>query len=851
MMCHTTPTSPGPRNPYGSFLEDELLAGNTIVGAMTVAEPLDSDGDGFTNLAEILARTFPGDPSDFPIASAPNISVSPTTLAFGAVNTGANKAMTVTVSNTGNAALTVSGVTLTGSLDFSLQSPPATPFSVAANGSVTLSAQYAPTGIGADSGSIVIASDDPDSPSASVSLSGTGAASALAASPLALDFGQITVGSSKSLLVTINNTGTSAGTVTSLTLGGSADFALGAAAPATPFTVSPGSSVTVPVNYTPGVAGAASGSLQIGTDSTSTPTLTVSLAGTGGVPQTAVIGMTPSSLAFGQVPVGTSKSMMVTIGNIGNAAFSVSALALSGSTDFALAAGAPATPFSVAPGAQVTVPVVYTASNEGNDSGALQITSNATNQTQVSVTLAGGGITSHLSLAPTAQDFGTVMVGSSASRTVTVTNSGGLAASVTVVSFSGSADFDLGAGAPATPFTLAANASVILPLVFAPSAAGPASGQLNLASDDPKSPLLTTALSGNGSAPPVAAPNIAVNPSALAFGKVAAGSTGTLSVTIQNTGNAVLTVGSLAVSGSADFALDPAVPAAPFLVAAGASVSVTILYLPAAAGADTGALQIASDDADTPTAAVSLTGEGTQSALGVSPASLSFGSITVGASKTLSVRVTNSGNASAAITVVAITGNSAFTLNSAVPSMPATVAAGASVDIAVNYTPAAEGSHTGTLEISSSDPRTPQWSVALDGSAVKPSTTEPVRLNIGRFSVTKEIEKRGEAVQIRLSVNNIGKVDQPRPATVTGRQNNVTIYNQTMTVSDPIGGRATTHSFPSYTPQTNGEITWTVTLQDDDADRDWAMARTKVKLHEDEEGDEHDERDLVSRPRRS
>lgn len=37
-----------------------------FVEALKAIEPIDSDGDGFSNSEEITARTFPGDPSDHP-----------------------------------------------------------------------------------------------------------------------------------------------------------------------------------------------------------------------------------------------------------------------------------------------------------------------------------------------------------------------------------------------------------------------------------------------------------------------------------------------------------------------------------------------------------------------------------------------------------------------------------------------------------------------------------------------------------------------------------------------------------------------------------------------------------------
>jgi hypothetical protein len=59
-LCHPGGDT-GSYNPYGT---DFLDAGSNTA-AFAAIENLDSDGDGFTNIVEINARTFPGDPSSF------------------------------------------------------------------------------------------------------------------------------------------------------------------------------------------------------------------------------------------------------------------------------------------------------------------------------------------------------------------------------------------------------------------------------------------------------------------------------------------------------------------------------------------------------------------------------------------------------------------------------------------------------------------------------------------------------------------------------------------------------------------------------------------------------------------
>ena len=88
-------------------------------------------------------------------------------------------------------------------------------------------------------------------------------------------------GQTKNLSVTLGNTGNANCTVSALTKSGSADFSYGAGAPVAPFTITPGSSVVVPISYTPSNVGADSGGLQIASNDPANPSVVVALSGTG------------------------------------------------------------------------------------------------------------------------------------------------------------------------------------------------------------------------------------------------------------------------------------------------------------------------------------------------------------------------------------------------------------------------------------------------------------------------------------------------------------------------------------------------------------------------------------------
>lgn len=280
-LCHPSGTSSF--NDYANDLRANGIS-TSANAAFTAVEPLDSDRDGFTNLAEIRALTFPGLASSFPVVTAPRIAVSPTSVSFGTVTVGASASQAVTVSNTGNASLTVSSVARCTGTSTEFSASPAGPFTVAAGARATVTVSYAPGAAGTDSGCFQIASNDGATGTVQVAVSGTGQTAVLApriaVSPTSLSFGTVTVGSSASQTTTVSNAGTADLLVSSVApcTGTSAEFA---ASPTGPFTVAAGGSQTVTVAYAPTSAGTDAGCFQVASNDAATGTVSVAVSGAG------------------------------------------------------------------------------------------------------------------------------------------------------------------------------------------------------------------------------------------------------------------------------------------------------------------------------------------------------------------------------------------------------------------------------------------------------------------------------------------------------------------------------------------------------------------------------------------
>ncbi len=334
-------------------------------------------------------------------------------------------------------------------------------------------------------------------------------------------------------------------------------------------------------------------------------------------------------------------------------------------------------------------------------------------------------------------------------------------------------------------------------------------------------------LVGNLLDPLDVAPDIAVAPPEINFGEVDLGTSATGGeVTITNTGNEILTVSSLTFSGDPVFSLGQSTPATPFNIAPDGAQVVGVVYTPNAAGMDIGALEIASNDPDTPVASVDLVGEGVAStaecAPSVVPTSLAFGEVLVTNSLELPVTLTNNGQGSCNVDVSVPTCiDGEFLLTS-----PASfdLPAGESSIVTVSYTPVNEGQDQCRIDIGTQGN---DLTVPMSGTGV---LTLPTDLDITAFRATPKVRlSSGNPVSMSITIKNRGTEQGRGVLTVTGLQNGVEFVHQVLSVFDPVGGRATTIRLQFYLPTATGLINWTATLQDGDPDLDVKTTTTLVK----------------------
>jgi len=525
----------------------------------------------------------------------PQCQVSPTSLDFSTVNVGYASNQTFTITNAGGGTLT--GSTSESCAPYSIVSGGGS-YSLEAGQSRAVTVRFAPTSTGTNNCFVSLGTSCP-----SVYCTGSGQNSQCQVSPTSLDFGAVNVGSSADRTFTITNTG--GGTLTGSVsesfahysiISGGGSYSLGA-----------GQSRSVSVQFSPTSSGTISCTISTGTSCSD-----VSCSGHAiGSTQCQV---SPTSLDFGTVNVGSSADRTFTITNTGGGT-------LTGSTSescshYSIVSGGGS--YSLGAGQSRTVMVRFAPTSSGTKTCSI-----ITGASCSSVGCSGHAIEStQCQVSPTSLDFGTVNVGSSADRTFTITNTGG--GTLTGSTSESCSHYSIVSGGGS--YSLGAGQSRTVMVRFAPTSSGTKTCSIITGAS-----CSSVGCSGHA----IESTQCQVSPTSLDFGTVNVGSSADRTFTITNTGGGTLT-GSTSescshysiVSGGGSYSLG-----------AGQSRTVMVRFAPTSSGTKT-----CSIITGTSCSGVSCSGVGQETPqCQVSPTSLDFGSINVGSASNQTFTITNAG----------------------------------------------------------------------------------------------------------------------------------------------------------------------------------------------------------------
>jgi hypothetical protein len=391
---------------FGSWYKDDIKIVNPGGLSYTLSGAL-----------EIGSNSSGGQPPP-PTTSNPDILLSVASLSFGEVEIGQSSSQSLTISNTGNAPLSVTGVSVSeGSFAVS---PTAT--TISAGSSQSLNVTFSPQSAGSQQATLTLASNDPDEASLTVSLSGEGTpppAPDIAVSPTTLDFGQLTEGQSASRVLTVSNAGTAPLSVTNI-VPGDLQYTVSSET----FTLSPGSSRDGTVTFTPLAGRTPASTLTIVSNDPDTPVLIADLVATvGGVEGDPRISVFPASLNFGTVTLGQSKNLTLLVSNQGGSNLHALNIVTS-NPGFTLSEVG----FLLAPGQEKMLTVTFQPSRVGSVAETLDIPSDdpekPTLQISLRATVSSGVGAPAIAVELLTLDFGQVEIGKTARLTLPVRNDG-------------------------------------------------------------------------------------------------------------------------------------------------------------------------------------------------------------------------------------------------------------------------------------------------------------------------------------------------------------------------------------------------------------------------------------------
>jgi hypothetical protein len=332
----------------------------------------------------------------------------------------------------------------------------------------------------------------------------------LTVSATSLSFGNITVNTAGTQVLTLASSGSSPVTINSATVAGAGFTMVGQTFPVT---LNPSQSLTVEVQFDPATAGVATGQITINSNSTTASTAVVGLNGTGTTtsgsqtgPQVAI---GAASLSFGSVTVNTAVVQSLTLTSTGTSPVTISSGAITGAGFTIVAQTSPVT---LNPGQSLTLQVQFDPTAAGAVTGQLTISSNSTTGNMALVALSGTGTASsspqsnpQVTIGAASLNFGSVTANTATTQTLMLTSTGTSPVTINSASISG-ADFTTVGGS--FPVTLNPGQALTVQVQFYPTTAGVATGQLTINSNSTTGSTATVALSGTGAA---AAHQVALN----------------------------------------------------------------------------------------------------------------------------------------------------------------------------------------------------------------------------------------------------------------------------------------------------------------------------------------------------
>lgn len=693
----------------------------------------------------------------------PVIELSQSSISFGNVIKGQTAKVQLVIYNRGEENLYVN------------MDSPSAPFgidwkeaTIGSGQSKTLTVSFNPTEV-RDYGTLLQIKSNAENGTQRVQLTGSGQEDpgaaffpVLSVSSENLNFGDVIIGESSVQNITISNVGKKVLRISSISCpsGFKSDW--------TSASINAGSSKTLKVTFTPTSNKSYSGSLQINSDSSTGSTKTISLTGNGLPKQSPIMTLSETSLKFGDQTVNTQKSKTLTITNTGTGSLTVSGISKTSTYGDVVSISGWTSGGTIASGESKSITVSFLPTKAQSYSETLTITSsNASNSQKQTVSISGTGIeeqkNANIEVSSNSVSFGSVYLGSSSVKSITISNTGDKALDVSSVSCPDGYSVDW------TGASISAGTSKILKITFSPNSIKTYSGSLVIKSNSSTDSTKEISLSGKGIEKPK--PVMTLSSTVVDFGEQIKFSSESKTITITNTGTGTLEISSITKTKNYGDLFSLSGWTQGGSIAAGESKTITINFQPMESRNYEETLTIQSSNAtNAQKQTVTLRGSGIEEPkeISVSPSSLNFSEVplTYVSNKTLSIK--NNGSSNMKVSSLSISKNDGNCFKADWEG--GTIAPGATKKVNISFEPKELRSYSGQITISS-DATNGEQTVPLSGvgvvdenSDIKFSVDE---LRFGNVLVDDRSHKNFDIINSGSSTITITSITAPEGFEIT------------------------------------------------------------------------------------
>jgi hypothetical protein len=666
--------------------------------------------------------------------TAPGYSSSPAdgtpiTVPTTPINTASTS--TVTISESGDAQLDITGYSITGGPELSV-SGTAAPFSIADGGaSVDLTITCNAASAGTYTGTLTVSHNAGADATYAVSCAvGSPGYSSSPADGTPITVPTTPINTASTSTVTISESGNVALNITGYSITGGPELSVSSLAGASFSIADGGASVDLTITCNAATDGTYTGTLTVNHNAGAAATYAVSCTVASPVYSSSPAAGTSGSPASITVPATTpsvASTSTVTISESGNAQLDITSYGITGDAELSVNSLSGAS-FSIADGgASVDLTITCNAAAGGTYTGQLTVNHNASGSPavyDVSCTVNAPGYSSSPA-AGTPITVPTTPINTPSTSTVTISESGNAQLDITSYSITGGPELSVSSLAGASFSIADGGASVDLTITCDAVADGTYTGTLtvnhNAGTAATYAVSCTVATAGYNSSPvagssitvPATIPNVA----------------STATVTISETGTAALNITSYSITGGPELSVSSVAGASFSIANGGVSVDLTITCNAATAGTYSGTLTVNHNAGAAATYPVSCTVNATAPIYGSVPAVA--GTITINtttaAAGTTNLVVSEAGNADLTISGYSVTGGPALS----VATSSFTIAdGGASVNVPVQCSSASVGTFGGTLTVNHNAAGSPAtYNVTCNVTAAPPTpvyTSNPV-----------------------------------------------------------------------------------------------------------------------------